>query len=63
MGLSHYRERTALCVRRQVRNWFAWYLLKKSNILSVSEISLEMLRCAMTHSLGYNGDKEITFSL
>ena len=35
---------------------------KKSNILSVCETSLEMLSCAMTRSLGYNGHKEITFS-
>ena len=35
---------------------------KKSSILSVSETSLEMLSCAITRSLGYNGHKEVTFS-
>lgn len=47
---------------RQVRNWFAWYLQKKSSILSVSETSLGILSCAITRSLGYNGHKEVPFS-
>ena len=37
-------------------------LKKKSSILLVSESSLEMLSCAITRSLGYNGHKEVTFS-
>lgn len=37
-------------------------LKKKSSILSVGETSLEMLSCAITRSLGYNGHKEVTFS-